>query len=57
MVQKSKLKHKIYSEVLKKWDAQVIEWDTQISEESVSLYFIFTLRKETIALPEKIVIM
>ena len=46
----------IYSEILKKWDTQVIKWDTQISEELVLISF-FTLRKETIALPGKIVIL
>ena len=58
IVQKSKLKHKTYSksEILKKWDTQVIKWDTQISEELVLISF-FTFKKETIALPGKIVIL
>ena len=38
---KSKLKHKTYSEILKKWDSQVIRWDTQISKELVLISFFY----------------
>ena len=59
IVQKSKTKHKTYSEILKKWDTQVIKWDTQSSEELLLISFVFfTLRKETIiTLPGKIIIL
>ena len=40
----------IYSEILKKWDTQVIKWDTQISEELVLIsFFYFKKRNHCIA--------
>ena len=39
IVQKSKIKHKTYSEILKKWESQVIKWDTQSSEELLLISF------------------
>ena len=60
IVQKS-IKHKIYSDILTKWDTQVIKWDAERSEKLVLIIiiiiFFFTLRKETIALPGKIKIL
>ena len=40
IVQKS-IKHKKYSEILKKWDTQVIKWDTERSEKLVLISFFF----------------
>ena len=61
IVQKS-IKHKKYSDILTKWDTQVIKWDAERSEKLVLIIIIiiiifFTLRKETIALPGKIKIL
>ena len=41
IVQKSKIKHKTYSEILKKQDTQVIKWDTQSSEELHLISYFF----------------
>ena len=40
IVQKS-IKHKKYSDILKKWDTQVIKWDTERSEKLVLISFFF----------------
>ena len=43
IVQKSKLKHKTYSEILTKWDTQAIKWDAQTSAELLLIKCFFLL--------------